>query len=125
MRRRLLIFVTLAVLAAAATFAAVSGASFTTASSTAVRAATAPLSGDTLRADSGDGQVATAGAAVATAPSVKVTDAGGNPVSGVSVTFAVASGGGSATGPAAVDRRLRRRGAPATGPWARRPASTS
>lgn len=98
MRRRLLIFVTLAVLAAAAAFAAVSGASFTTASSTAVRAATAPLSGDALRANAGDGQVAAAGAAVATAPSVKVTDAGGNPVSGVIVTFAVASGGGSAAG---------------------------
>jgi protocatechuate 3,4-dioxygenase beta subunit len=114
MRRRLLIFVTLAVVAAAATFAAVSGASFTTASSTAVRAATAPLSGDTLRADSGDGQVATAGAAVATAPSVKVTDTGGNPVSGVSVTFAVASGGGSVTGASAVTDRS---GVAAAGSW--------
>ena len=33
---------------------------------------------------------------MATAPSVQVTDAGGNPVPNVSVTFAVASGGGYA-----------------------------
>jgi hypothetical protein len=43
----------------------------------------------------GDGQSATAGSAVGTAPSVRVTDANGNPVAGVSVTFAVASGGGT------------------------------
>jgi len=48
--------------------------------------------------NAGDGQSAVAGSNVATAPSVKVTDAGGNPCSGVSVTFAVASGGGSVTG---------------------------
>jgi hypothetical protein len=45
--------------------------------------------------NAGDGQSATAGAAVAVAPSVIVTDASSNPVAGVSVTFAVASGGGS------------------------------
>ncbi|MEO8334294.1 MAG: Ig-like domain-containing protein [bacterium] len=50
----------------------------------------------------GNGQSATAGSAVAMNPSVLVTDVAGNPVSGVSVTFAVASGGGSATGVAAV-----------------------
>jgi surface protein len=43
----------------------------------------------------GDGQSATAGSAVGTAPSVRVTDANGDPVAGVSVTFAVASGGGT------------------------------
>jgi adhesin/invasin len=48
--------------------------------------------------NAGDGQVAAAGSTVPTAPSARVTDAGGNPVSGVSVTFAVASGGGSLTG---------------------------
>ena len=48
--------------------------------------------------NAGDGQSATAGTAVATAPSVIVKDANNNPVSGVSVTFAVATGGGSATG---------------------------
>jgi adhesin/invasin len=48
--------------------------------------------------DAGDGQSATVGTAVATAPRVLVTDLGGNPVSGEAVTFAVASGGGSLTG---------------------------
>jgi hypothetical protein len=43
----------------------------------------------------GDGQTATAGTAVATAPAVKVSDGNGNPVAGVAVTFAVATGGGS------------------------------
>lgn len=46
----------------------------------------------------GDGQSAAAGAQVATAPAVKVTDAFGNPVSGAAVTFAVASGGGTVGG---------------------------
>ncbi len=46
----------------------------------------------------GDGQSATVGSAVPVDPSVKVTDAGGNPVPNVGVTFAVASGGGSLTG---------------------------
>ena len=46
----------------------------------------------------GDNQSATVGTAVATAPRVKVVDAQGNGVSGVAVTFAVASGGGSVTG---------------------------
>ena len=46
----------------------------------------------------GDSQTATVGTAVATAPSVLVRDALSNPVSGVSVTFSVASGGGSVTG---------------------------
>ncbi len=43
----------------------------------------------------GDNQSATVGAAVTTAPSVKVTDASANPLSGVVVTFTVASGGGT------------------------------
>src|SRR5439155_491853 len=43
----------------------------------------------------GDGQTATAGTAVQVAPSVIVRDVNGNPVGGVSVTFAVASGGGT------------------------------
>jgi len=48
--------------------------------------------------NAGNNQTATVGTAVATAPSVTVNDAFGNPVSGVTVTFAVGSGGGSATG---------------------------
>jgi surface protein len=50
----------------------------------------------------GDGQSATVGAVVGTAPSVRVSDANGNPVAGVSVTFAVASGGGTVDPAAAV-----------------------
>jgi anti-sigma factor ChrR (cupin superfamily) len=45
------------------------------------------------------GQTATVGTAVAISPSVLVTDAGGNPVAGVNVTFAVASGSGSISSP--------------------------
>jgi adhesin/invasin len=45
-----------------------------------------------------DPQTAVAGANVAVAPSVKVTDANNNPVANVLVSFAVASGGGTATG---------------------------
>jgi len=46
----------------------------------------------------GDGQQALEGTAVAVAPTVKVTDQYGNPVSGVQVEFIIASGGGSITG---------------------------
>ena len=49
----------------------------------------------TIASASATTQTATAGSAVSAPPSVLVTDAGGNPVSGVSVTFDVASGGGS------------------------------
>jgi len=49
----------------------------------------------TISLKAGDGQDAIAGAAVAIAPSVSVTDAGANPVAGVAVTFQVTSGGGS------------------------------
>ena len=47
---------------------------------------------------SGDAQTATVQTTVATAPSVLVTDIYGNPVSGVTVMFAV-GGGGPSTGP--------------------------
>jgi adhesin/invasin len=46
----------------------------------------------------GNGQSAVAGANVAVAPSVKVTDGNGNPVAGITVTFTVSGGGGSVTG---------------------------
>jgi hypothetical protein len=46
----------------------------------------------------GNNQTAPAGTAVATPPAVFVQDAYGNPAGGVTVTFAVASGGGSITG---------------------------
>ncbi len=46
----------------------------------------------------GNNQTAAAGSAVAVAPSVQVSDTFGNPVTGLSVTFSVLSGGGSVTG---------------------------
>jgi adhesin/invasin len=46
----------------------------------------------------GDGQTAQVGTAVAVQPVVRVADAHGNPVAGVAITFAVASGGGSVAG---------------------------
>jgi Big-like domain-containing protein len=52
-----------------------------------------------IAARDGNGQTGTPGAAVALQPSVLVTDADGNPVPDVAVTFAVASGGGSITNP--------------------------
>ena len=45
----------------------------------------------------GDAQTATVGATLLIAPSVKISDAFGNPVPNVLVTFTVASGGGSIT----------------------------
>jgi hypothetical protein len=48
--------------------------------------------------NAGNNQSATVNTAVATRPAVKVTDAGGSPVEGVAVIFAVASGAGSITG---------------------------
>ena len=52
--------------------------------------------------NAGDAQTATAGTAVAAAPSVLVTDAWNHPVAGVSVTFAATAGGGSLTGATAL-----------------------
>ncbi|HEV2749283.1 MAG TPA: Ig-like domain-containing protein, partial [Gemmatimonadales bacterium] len=49
--------------------------------------------------NAGNNQTVTAGTSVPIPPSVIVTDAGGHPVPGAAVTFAVASGGGSITGP--------------------------
>jgi hypothetical protein len=88
-------FVGLAVLAAVVTHLSFSDAAFTSGSSTGLRASTAPLSSNTVRASAGDGQTAGAGAEVATDPAVLVTDTGGNPVSGVAVTFTVTAGDGS------------------------------
>lgn len=53
----------------------------------------------TLTMSGGNNQSVGAGSDVSTPPSVQVTDANGNGVAGVVVTFAVASGGGSITGP--------------------------
>ncbi|NBO65156.1 MAG: hypothetical protein EBU88_10015, partial [Acidobacteria bacterium] len=46
----------------------------------------------------GNNQIATVGALLSTAPGVIVRDSSSNPVAGVSVVFAVASGGGTITG---------------------------
>ncbi len=51
-----------------------------------------------IAVNAGNNQTATTGTAVAVAPSVIVRDASGNPVAGVAVTFAPASGDGSVTG---------------------------
>ena len=53
-----------------------------------------------IAVNAGNGQTAIAGQNLATPPSVLVTDQFGNPVSGVGVTFAVASGGGAVIGAA-------------------------
>lgn len=54
-----------------------------------------------LTKSAGDNQSGSPGVPVAIAPAVTVKDANGNPKSGVVVTFAPASGGGSVTGAAA------------------------
>ena len=51
-----------------------------------------------IAVNAGDGQSAQVGTNVSVKPSVIVKDAGGNTISGVQVTFAVASGGGSVSG---------------------------
>jgi len=88
----------LAVIATAAGAAAASGATFVSASSTSMNASTTALNGDKMSINGGNGQSAVAGTAVTTDPSVRIVDAGGNPVSGLTVTFAVATGGGAITG---------------------------
>jgi hypothetical protein len=64
--------------------------------------------------NAGDNQTATAGTAVAVAPSVLVKDANGNVTPGVTVTFAVVSGGGSITGAVATTNAA---GIAAVGSW--------
>lgn len=51
-----------------------------------------------IAVNAGNNQSATVSTSVSTAPSVIVKDVGNNPISGVSVTFAVTTGGGSITG---------------------------
>jgi adhesin/invasin len=55
-----------------------------------------------IQAIVGGGETVTVNTAVTTAPAVRVTDQFGNAVAGASVTFAVASGGGSLGGPSVV-----------------------
>ncbi len=76
--------------------ASVSGLAAVTFTATAT-----PVPLGALTISAGNNQTAIAGGAVTTAPSVLVTNTVGQPVAGVSVTFAVLSGGGSITGASA------------------------
>jgi adhesin/invasin len=80
---------------ASASAVGVSGAAFTSTSATTVQASTSGLASDSMSIVAGSGLTAVVGTAVATAPTVLVTDGSGNPVSGVTVVFTVTSGGGS------------------------------
>ena len=77
----------------------------------AVTVAQVPAS---VSASAGDGQSAVLSTAVVIPPAVLVVDANGNPIAGVAVTFAVASGGGSVTGAAATTGA---NGVAAVGSW--------
>jgi hypothetical protein len=68
----------------------------------------------TVTVSAGQGQSAPAGTVLPEDPSVRVTDAFGNPVPGISVTFTVASGGGSVTGGTSVTNGA---GIAAVGSW--------
>lgn len=67
-----------------------------------------------VTAAEGTDQTAVQGQNVATPPAVRVTDAGGNPVPGVTVTFAVLAGGGAATG---LTQTTDAQGRAAVGSW--------
>lgn len=82
---------------------ATAGPNALTASAAALTAVTFTATGTagtaaSLTKSAGDNQTGLPGTAVAVAPAVTVKDANGNPKSGVVVTFAAASGGGSVTG---------------------------
>jgi hypothetical protein len=66
---------------------------------TAAANAGAPVA---IIAFAGDGQNGVIGSAASTRPAVKVTDAFGNGVAGVTVSFSVTGGGGTVTGPLAI-----------------------
>ena len=85
------------------TLASLAGPNTITAAVGTVQAAAVTVTGTagaaaTVGVVAGDAQTATVNTAVAVAPQVRVNDAAGNPVAGVNVTFAVASGGGTLTG---------------------------
>jgi hypothetical protein len=68
---------------------------------TNITATAVPGTGVSLRVSSQQGFLALVGQMVAPAPAVQVLDAFNNPVPGISVTFTVSQGGGSASGTAA------------------------
>jgi hypothetical protein len=67
-----------------------------------VPTAQASVTATTIAVSAGDNQSAPIAGSVATSPAVLVTGAGSAPVAGVSVTFAVATGGGTLGSPATV-----------------------
>ena len=98
MGRRLQLLLALAVVATALGAVTASGASFVSESSSTVQASTSARSSDALVIVAGNNQTAVAGTAVPIAPSVRVVDGGGHPVSGLTVTFTPVTGGGLSTG---------------------------
>ena len=76
----------------------------------------------TIEAVEGDGQSAPAGSKVPVRPAVRVTDAQGAPVKGVTVTFAVTGGGGSVDDPV---RTTGDDGIARSGNWTLGPAAGS
>jgi Big-like domain-containing protein len=85
---------TLGTTAGTQTLRAVSGGDTVVFTATAV-----PGAPTQILANTGNGQSATVNQLVAVAPAAKVADQYGNGVAGISVTFAVGTGGGSITGP--------------------------
>lgn len=57
-----------------------------------------PTQSTTLQITAGNGQSATVGTALPVKPTVRLVGSGANPIAGVTVTFSVTAGGGSATG---------------------------
>jgi hypothetical protein len=75
---------------------------------------TPPLTAATIEPTSSTSFTAVAGTAVSPAPSVIVRDANGNPFPGTTITFTIASGGGSVTGATVVSDAA---GAATVGSW--------
>ncbi len=81
----------------------VAGANSVTATATGLPSVTFNATGTagvaaSVQVNAGDNQTAVQGTNVALQPTVRVTDANGNPVIGAAVTFAVIDGGGAASG---------------------------
>jgi len=96
--RRLQILLALAVVAATVSAVVASGASFVSASSFGLSATTTALSGDKMSIYDGNNQSAVNGTELPDALQVQIVDANNKPVSDLTVTFAVVTGGGSIVG---------------------------
>ncbi len=86
---------------------------------TAQIAVTAQPAGTRIELIEGDGQDAPAGTPVAVEPAVRVTDALGQPVAGVTVTFVVTGGGGQVAG---ANQTTSSEGIASVGSWTLGPA---